>query len=129
MKWFLKVIKQYADFDGRARRMEYWMYALIAFIIGLVIGFIEMLLGFYDNGASFGVLSLLYNLFLLIPGIAVSVRRLHDLGKSGWWLLIAFIPIVGLIWLLVLFFTEGESGSNEYGPDPKVEAVVGNEMV
>jgi uncharacterized membrane protein YhaH (DUF805 family) len=95
MNWYLEVLKKYAVFNGRARRKEYWMFFLFNTIIIVVVGFVEGLVGSPD------VIVLLYSLATLIPGIAVSVRRLHDIGRSGWWLLIAFVPLIGAIVLLV----------------------------
>lgn len=112
MEWYLKVLRQYADFAGRARRKEFWMFVLFNILASLVASFVD-----YSLGVS--LISGLYSLFILIPGIAVSVRRLHDIGKSGWMLLIILIPIIGVIWLIVLYATEGTYGENQYGPDPK----------
>ena len=132
MNWYLKVIKQYADFEGRARRQEYWMFALINAIISLTLfGLAVVFLGALNNdtGATLAMLFYamygLYSLFILIPGIAVTVRRLHDIGKSGGWFFIGFIPLIGGIWLLVLLATDSQPEENEYGPNPKgVEAIV-----
>ena len=118
MNWYLKVIKQYADFNGRARRKEYWMYTLISTLISIVLSIIDTALGF-----QIGVIGILYSLFVFIPGIAVSVRRLHDVNKSGWMLLLIFLPIIGWIWLLVLNATEGTIGENKFGLDPKQETI------
>lgn len=114
MEWFLKVIRQYADFNGRARRKEYWMFFLFNIIFSIVVSMIDGFLGTF-------ILGIFYALALFIPGLAVAVRRLHDTGKSGWWLFIGFVPLIGFIWLLVLMMTEGDQGDNEYGPDPKEE--------
>ena len=105
MNWYLKVLKQYADFDGRARRSEYWYFALINGLISFAIGLISGFIGF-------PLLGTLYSLAVLIPGIAVAVRRMHDVGKSGWFIL---IPIYNII----LAFTDSDSGDNKYGPNPK----------
>ncbi|MCE4563408.1 DUF805 domain-containing protein [Maribellus sp. CM-23] len=113
MNWYLKVLKQYADFNGRARRQEYWMFVLFNIIFSIAAGALDAALG------TWGAIGGLYGLAMFIPGLAVGVRRLHDIGKSGWMLLIAFIPAIGLIWLLVLLATESTSGSNPYGPNPK----------
>ena len=113
MEWYFKVLKQYADFSGRARRKEYWMFTLFSFIITAIIGAI-------DNTLGTGFFSGLYALVMFIPHLAVSVRRLHDIGKSGWMLLVLFIPIVGIIWLLILHINEGDIGTNLYGEDPKM---------
>ena len=119
MNWYLKVLKQYADFNGRARRKEYWMFVIFNIIVAFVLGFIDGIIGTYDAQTGYGVLGGLYTLAVLIPGLAVGVRRLHDVGKSGWMLLIAFIPLVGAIWLLVLFATDGNPNENKYGVNQK----------
>ena len=111
IEWYVKCIKQYATFTGRARRTEFWMFALANFLIAILIG----LIGFILNT---DILSSLYSLLVLVPNIAVGVRRLHDIGKCGWWHLIVLIPIVNL-WLLVLWCQDSQPGGNEYGPNPK----------
>jgi uncharacterized membrane protein YhaH (DUF805 family) len=113
MNWYLSVLKQYAVFSGRARRKEYWMFFLSNLIIGFVLGFLEGLVG------GRGIVGILYCLAVLIPGIAVSVRRLHDTGRSGWWLLIAFVPIIGAIIVLVFMAQDGQPSANRYGASPK----------
>jgi len=113
MEWYLAVLKKYAVFSGRARRKEYWFFVLFSVIISLVLGVVD---GFAGLG---GVLGGLYALAVLIPSIAVGVRRLHDTGRSGWWLLIGFIPLIGLIVLIVFMVGDSESGSNQYGVNPK----------
>lgn len=115
MNWYLKVLKQYADFEGRARRKEYWMFTLFNIIItyGLV------LVGGAVESSALMVLALIYMAGTLIPSLAVGVRRMHDIGKSGWHILIGFIPLIGGIWLLVLNCTDSESGTNQWGPNPK----------
>ena len=119
MNWYLKVLKQYADFSGRARRKEYWMFALFNFIFLIVALILDNILGTTAGELPYGVFYFLYALVVLIPGLAVAVRRLHDVGKSGWMILIALIPIIGAIWLLVLMVTDGNPGENQYGPNPK----------
>lgn len=114
MEWYLAVLKNYAGFGGRARRAEYWTFAVINFVITLVLDLIGM-------AAKLGaILGLVYGLAVLIPSLAVSVRRLHDTGRTGWWLLIALIPFVGAIVILVFMLLPGERGDNTYGPDPKL---------
>ncbi|MGY6648979.1 DUF805 domain-containing protein [Wenyingzhuangia sp. IMCC45574] len=115
MNWYLKVLKQYADFKGRARRKEYWMFVLFNAIIGWALQGIFLA----TDIKIFEFASMAYSLALFIPGLAVLVRRLHDIGKSGWMFFIILIPAVGIIWLLVLLCTNGEEGSNDYGQDPK----------
>ena len=112
-QYFVNVLRnKYAEFNGRARRSEYWYFvlfnALISFAVGLVAGLIGL-----------QWLTYIYSLALLVPSIAIGVRRLHDIGKSGWWLLISFVPLIGAIWLIILMVKEGDHGNNAYGPDPK----------
>jgi uncharacterized membrane protein YhaH (DUF805 family) len=112
-QYFVDVLRnKYADFNGRARRSEYWYFVLFNFLIGTAVGVVTGLIGI-------DWLSYIYSVALLVPGIAVGVRRLHDIGKSGWWLLISFIPLIGGIWLIILMAKEGDHGSNAFGPDPK----------
>lgn len=120
MKWYLKVVRDnYANFEGRARREEYWMFVLFNFLIVIGIAIISgVLVGLTDVAAFMG-LYFIYILGVMIPSVAVAVRRLHDTNKSGWFYLVGFIPIIGGIWLLILFITEGDVGPNIYGPDPK----------
>ncbi len=114
MNWYLEVLKKYAVFSGRARRKEYWMFFLFNLIIGFVLGFVEGLAG------GPGVVAMLYSLAVLIPGIAVFVRRLHDTDRSGWWFLIAFVPLIGAIVLLVFMVQDSQQGENQYGRNPKL---------
>lgn len=128
MKYYLKVLKNYAGFSGRARRSEYWFFVLFNMIFVVVAMVLDNLLGLTFKIDSFegqtalpyGYIYLLYALAVFIPGLAVLVRRLHDVGKSGWFFLICLLPIVGAIWLLVLLFTNGNTGENAYGDDPKL---------
>lgn len=119
MKWYLKVIKQYADFGGRARRKELWYFVLFNFIFAIVAVIIDTVAGWEVAANNYGPCYGAYMGVMLLPALAVGVRRLHDLGKSGWWLLIGLIPIVGGIWLLVLYCTDGQSEQNRYGANPK----------
>lgn len=119
MNWYLKVLKQYADFSGRARRKEYWMFVLFNMIFSIVAMILDNILGLTAGELPYGVFYCLYVLAVLIPGLAVAVRRLHDVGTSGWMILIALIPIAGAIWLLVFMVSDSNSGENEYGPNPK----------
>ena len=122
MEWYLMVLKKYSEFNGRSRRKEYWMFVLFNLIISIVLSSFERMLGL-GNEYGIGLLSIIYNLGILIPSIAVGIRRLHDIGKSGWWLLISLIPVIGWIWIIVLMATDGLPGSNEYGINPKEESV------
>jgi len=113
MNYYLAVLKKYADFNGRARRSEYWYFVLFCFIFSVVLAAFDYVLDTY--AVFYG----LFNLAMIIPALAVGVRRLHDISKSGWMYMIAFIPLIGSIWLLILFCQEGTEGQNEYGADPK----------
>jgi uncharacterized membrane protein YhaH (DUF805 family) len=113
MNWYIEVLKKYAVFTGRARRKEYWMFVLFNVIISFALGFMESLAG------GPGIIANIYALAVFLPGLAVSVRRLHDVGKSGWFMFIALIPLVGAIWLLVLYCTDSQPGENQYGVNPK----------
>lgn len=119
MDWYVAVLKKYAVFDGRARRKEYWMYSLITVLISVGLSIIDQVLGLNKAAGGISPLQTIYGLAVLVPGIAVSVRRLHDTNRSGLWVLVAFIPCVGAILLLIWFIAEGDKGSNQFGPDPK----------
>lgn len=125
IEWYKKVVfENYANFNGRARRSEYWYFILAQVLIFLIIIGLGISLGsFLDNAddaffVAFGFCGL-YFLAILIPYLALVVRRLHDIGKSGWFYFIRFVPFIGGIWILVLMCTEGNFGLNNYGPDPK----------
>ena len=124
MEWYLKVMRDnYANFSGRARRREYWMYVLVQSIIMIGLMILDSVLGldFELQGISlgYGYLYLIGLIVHFIPSLAVVVRRLHDVGKSGWFYFIFLIPIIGIIWLLILYCTEGQKEDNKWGPDPK----------
>jgi len=126
MNWYLAVLKNYADFSGRARRKEYWMFVLFNIIFLIVAMILDNVLGTAIEGVGYGLFYILYSLAVLIPGLAVLVRRLHDVGKSGWMILIALIPIIGAIWLLVLMVIDSNPDENEYGPNPKEVTFISN---
>jgi uncharacterized membrane protein YhaH (DUF805 family) len=113
---------KYAQFTGRSRRKEYWMFALVNAIIYCVLYAVALLLMMRNTNAGLAVMGLcvIYALAGLVPGLAVTVRRLHDINKSGWWILIGLVPFVGGIVLLVLTCIEGDPGDNLYGPNPKL---------
>jgi uncharacterized membrane protein YhaH (DUF805 family) len=113
MEWYLGVLKKYVVFEGRARRKEYWMFFLFNIIISVVLAIIDGIIG------TAGILGGLYALAVLLPGIAVTVRRLHDTGRTGWWVLVALIPLIGAIVLLVFMCLDSQPGSNNYGANPK----------
>ncbi len=122
MQYYIKAIKDYAKFEGRARRKEYWMFLLFQFLFLLVAFLLDGMLGLRIGGIGYGWLYILYSLFTFLPALAVGVRRLHDVGKSGWFMLIVLVPIIGGIWLIVLYCTDGVKGPNQYGPNPKETA-------
>jgi uncharacterized membrane protein YhaH (DUF805 family) len=117
MNWYLAVLKKYTVFDGRASRTEFWMFALFNFIALIVISVLGAILA--GKGSVIGsALMLLYALGTLLPNIGVAIRRLHDTGRSGWWILLAFVPFIGFVVLLVFYILESQPGDNEYGPSP-----------
>ena len=118
MNWYLAVLRNYAVFSGRARRKEYWMFVLFNIIFAVIAAILDNVLGITIKDVGYGPIYLIYVLAVFIPGLAVAIRRLHDIGKSGWWFLISLIPCVGGIWLLVLLVTAGDVGENEYGAEP-----------
>jgi len=118
MNWYLTVLKKYATFSGRAQRAEYWYFVLFNTIVTIILMVLDAMFGTLDAQTGYGLLSGLYALAVFIPSLAVSVRRLHDIGKSGWWLLIALIPLIGAILLLIWFATDSKE-DNQYGENPK----------
>jgi uncharacterized membrane protein YhaH (DUF805 family) len=113
MFWYLSVLFKYAVFDGRSHREEYWTFVLFDLIIILVLIVLSFVV------APFRVIFVLYMLAVVVPGIAVAIRRLHDIGRSGWWLLISLIPIIGWIVVIVYMAQDSQPGTNQYGPNPK----------
>lgn len=116
MEWYLAVLKQYTRFDGRSHRTEFWWFTLWSFIISLALTIIEIAAGL--GGDWGGPLSGIYGLLVIIPTLAVGARRLHDIGRSGWWQLIGLIPLVGIIILIVWWARAGDAEPNEWGPNP-----------
>ena len=114
MNYYKSVLKKYTVFDGRAQRAEYWYFVLYNLIISIILNIISFIIKDKIN-----ILGVIYSLAVLLPGLAVAVRRLHDVGKSGWMLFISLIPLVGTIWLIVLMVRDSEPGENKYGPNPK----------
>jgi uncharacterized membrane protein YhaH (DUF805 family) len=113
LEWYVEVLKKYATFDGRARRKEYWMFQLINTII-----LIGLLILSFTISSSFALIVAIYTIGIFAPSIAVTVRRLHDIDKSGSWILISLVPFIGGIWFFILTCTEGTYGPNSYGTDP-----------
>jgi uncharacterized membrane protein YhaH (DUF805 family) len=117
MSWYFAVLKKYAQFSGRARRTEYWMFFVVSLIISAFLAFID------GRAGTGGIIGIVYSLAVLVPSLAVTVRRLHDTDRSGWWLLIFLVPVIGAIVLLVFAIVDGTPGDNRFGPSPKATAV------
>ena len=121
MNWWITCMKKYVDFSGRARRTEYWMFALFNIIFAIVAFVLDNVLGLAsEDTGGYGLLYVLFSLAIILPTWAVTVRRLHDVGKSGWWIFISLIPFIGGIWLFALTVTDSQSGDNDYGANPKL---------
>ncbi|XOF33889.1 MAG: DUF805 domain-containing protein [Candidatus Electrothrix sp. YB6] len=118
MNWYVEVLKKYVVFSGRARRKEYWYFALFNIIISIALGVIDVFIGM-SMETSVGLLGGIYILAVFLPSLAVSVRRLHDTSRSGWWLLIGLVPLIGAIVLLIFTLQDSGPGSNQYGENPK----------
>ncbi|HSF78165.1 MAG TPA: DUF805 domain-containing protein [Steroidobacteraceae bacterium] len=119
MNWYLEALRKYAVFEGRARRMEYWMFVLINCLIVVVLSVVDTVVGLFSLGNSVGALTGLYWLVVLVPSVAVTVRRLHDTDRSGWWALLALLPVLGTIVLFVFCVLDGTPGPNRFGENPK----------
>jgi uncharacterized membrane protein YhaH (DUF805 family) len=120
MKWFLDALKnKYATFEGRARRQEYWYFMLFYVLAVVALAIIDNVIGMFNQEAGIGLLSAIFILATFVPTLAVTVRRLHDTDRSGWWILLEFIPIVGGLILLVFTLLDSQPGANRFGPNPK----------
>ena len=118
MRYYFEALKKYAVFSGRATRAEYWYFVLFNFIAAVAIVLVGNIIFGYPLTM---VLSWIYALAVFIPGLAVAVRRLHDTGRSGWWIFINLVPFIGSIVLLVFLIQDSQPGENKYGPNPKEE--------
>ena len=118
MNWYIGCWKKYVEFSGRARRREFWIFCLFNILAGILISVLDVVLG---TGA---MLNGAYSLAAFLPSLAVSIRRLHDTDRSGWWYLLAFLPIVGWIVLLVFDCLDSTPGDNRFGPNPKGAAAL-----
>ncbi len=118
MDWYLKVLRNYMGFSGRARRKEYWMFVLVSFVLGVVLSIVDGILGWHLYKEQ-GVLTTLYGLLIFIPSWAVQFRRLHDTDRTAWWLLLLIIPIIGLLVIFIFNCQSGTPGPNRYGASPK----------
>ncbi|MDG6779010.1 DUF805 domain-containing protein [Thiomicrorhabdus sp. zzn3] len=119
MNEFLNAIKQYADFSGRATRKQYWLFLLFYLIFYFVLTVIDMSFNVYDEVYGIGLLTTIYSLGLFIPSLAVLARRLHDIGRTGWWMLIGLIPLIGPIVLIIFAVLDSQPGENQYGMSSK----------
>jgi uncharacterized membrane protein YhaH (DUF805 family) len=119
VNWYREALRKYATFDGRARRKEYWFFTLFNFLGLLVLTIVDMAVGTFNEQAEIGLLGGIYLLAVLIPSIAVTVRRLHDTDRSGWWILLNFIPVIGSIVIVVFAVLDSQPGGNRFGPNPK----------
>jgi len=113
---------KYATFAGRARRAEYWYFVLFSILVGIGAIILDSMFGMFPEG-GYGPISLLLQLALILPGISVTVRRLHDGDRTGWWFWLYLIPIVGIVMMLIWVCSRGTAGDNRYGPDPLATSV------
>ena len=120
MNWYMDVLKKYAQFSGRSRRKEYWFFVLFNIIISVLLTIVDGFIGTFDVDSGWGMLSGIYSLAVFIPSLAVGFRRLHDTGRSAWWLLLFLIPIIGTIVIIVFLALDSEEGENQYGASPKL---------
>lgn len=123
MSWFIEALKKYAVFGGRSRRREYWFFVLFVFIISIVLTAIDAAIGTRSSSTGTGLLSGIFSLAVLIPSIAVLVRRLHDTDRSGWWVLISLVPLIGAIVLIVFAVQDSTPSTNRFGANPKGSTV------
>lgn len=119
MSWFIVALKKYADFSGRSQRAEYWYYALFYLLIFSILTIIDIIMGTYNDEYKMGLFGGIFVLATFTPTIAVSARRLHDIGRTAWWLLIGIVPMIGYIVLVIFALQDSQSGTNSYGPNPK----------
>lgn len=112
-------LSKYVDFQGRARRPEYWWFILFVVLGSLVLGTLDaMIFGTTETGDQIGILSAIFSLAVVLPSLAVAIRRLHDTDRSGWWILLGLIPVVGFLVLLYFYVQKGTEGDNRFGPEP-----------
>ncbi|GDY26982.1 DUF805 domain-containing protein [Agarivorans sp. Toyoura001] len=120
MQWYIGVLKQYLVFSGRSRRKEYWMFVLINSIVSVLLSVVDQAIGSVNVESGMGILGSIYGIAVLLPSIGVAMRRLHDTGRTGWWLWIVLVPIIGVLVLLYFFCSDSQSESNQYGANPKL---------
>lgn len=113
-KWYMEALNKYVEFSGRSRRKELWTFVLVNLVISISLSVLDAIIGM-----GIGFIGTLFSLAIFLPSIAVGVRRLHDIGKEGWWLLVGLIPLIGWIVLIYFYVQDSEPGSNVYGANPK----------
>jgi uncharacterized membrane protein YhaH (DUF805 family) len=118
MNWYFEAFKKYAVFQGRSGRKEYWFFVLFNIIVSAALAFLDRITVTFVADTGFGILSAVFTLAVILPGIAVSVRRLHDTGRSGWWFLVTIVPVLGFFLFIYFMVLESDPGSNKYGPLP-----------
>ncbi|MDG2088211.1 MAG: DUF805 domain-containing protein [Arenicellaceae bacterium] len=123
MNWYIAAVKKYTVFVGRANRAEYWYFSLVHTLVSILLSVLDFSLGYAHLLIGVGLLNGVYTLAVMLPVAGVTIRRLHDTNRSGWWLLIAFIPLLGLIALLVMLTLKGTDGENPYGADAALEPI------
>lgn len=116
MNAYLMALQKYAVFEGRSTRTEYWIFFLLNFVFAVAATFLDVFFALYQDSLGIGLLGGLYTLVLLVPSLSVAVRRLHDTGRSGWWFLVVFVPLIGGLLLLILLALKGEEVDNRFGP-------------
>jgi len=121
---YFTVLKKFAKFSGRSRMSEFWIFTLINFVFMIFALILDNLIGIFLKPIPFGACFIIYTLLVFLPVLALFVRRMHDVGKSGWFVLLSLIPLIGTVWLLAVCITEGTPGDNKYGPDPKAFSTV-----
>lgn len=119
MSWYLMALRKYATFSGRAQRSEFWFFVATYLLILFLLAVVDGLLGVFDTAGEVGLLSGLFALSMVLPWLAVCARRLHDTGRSGWWMLVSFIPLIGSLVLLFFLVQDSAPGANAFGPNPK----------
>jgi uncharacterized membrane protein YhaH (DUF805 family) len=119
MKWFFLALSRYAVFSGRSQRSEFWYFVLFEILIEWALFMVDHAMGWTQSFGGMGLLTGLAGLVFLLPSISVATRRLHDIGKSGWWQLLAFVPVLGILVLIYWLALNGHAGANAYGPNPK----------
>ena len=119
MSWYLMALRKYATFSGRAQRKEFWFFLATYLLLLFLLAVLDGMLGFFDEDGDVGLLSGLFALSMVLPWLAVCARRLHDTGRSGWWMLVSFVPLVGSLVLLVFLVQDGQPQPNAHGPNPK----------